>query len=222
MRGLIVGVLTLIIAGIGIAVYQNGKNGNESLTKPTPTIMQNTTATVSTSKIKEYDAYPPMTIDPSKTYKVTLKTSKGDIIITMFSKETPKTVNNFVFLAKDGFYNNTIFHRIIEGFMIQGGDPKGNGSGGPGYSFEDEPVNREYTRGIVAMANAGPNTNGSQFFIMHGDTPLPKNYTIFGQVTDGMDVVDSISKTPVELSPNGEKSTPTEEIKIISAQVSEE
>lgn len=222
MRGLVVGVLTLIIAGIGIAVYQNGKSSNESLTKPTPTIMQNTTATVSTSKIKQYDAYPPMTIDPTKTYKVTLKTSKGDIIITMLASEAPKTVNNFVFLVKDGFYDNTIFHRIIQGFMIQGGDPKGNGTGGPGYTFEDEPVNREYTRGTVAMANAGPNTNGSQFFIMHGDTSLPKSYTIFAEVTGGMDVVDSIAKTPVELSPQGENSTPTEEIKIISAQVSEE
>lgn len=222
MKGLVVGVLTLIIAGIGIAIYQNSKSSNQSLTKPTPTIMQNTTATVSTSKTKQYDAYPPMTIDTAKNYKVILKTSKGDITISMLTNDAPKTVNNFVFLAKDGFYDNTIFHRIIEGFMIQGGDPKGNGTGGPGYSFVDEPVTREYTRGIVAMANAGPNTNGSQFFIMHGDTPLPKSYTIFGQVSGGMEVVDSIAKTPVELSPQGENSTPTEEIKIISAQVSEE
>lgn len=221
MRGVVIGILTLLIAGIGITIYQNGKSSNETLSKPAPTIMQNATSTVSISPIKQYDAYPAMTINPAKTYTVTLKTTKGNIVIKMFTKEAPKTVNNFIFLAKDGFYNGVKFHRIITGFMIQTGDPKGNGTGGPGYSFEDEPVTRDYTKGIVAMANAGANTNGSQFFIMHGDTQLPKNYTIFAEVIEGFDVVDAIAKTPVDFSPNGEKSTPTEEIKIISAQVSE-
>ncbi|MBI4261996.1 peptidylprolyl isomerase [Candidatus Uhrbacteria bacterium] len=123
---------------------------------------------------------------------VRLKTTKGDIRIALFSDEAPKAASNFLKLAKDGFYDGLTFHRREEGFVIQGGDPNGNGTGGPGYKFEDEPVKRKYTRGIVAMANSGPNTNGSQFFIMLRDTPLPPSYTIFGEVTDGMDVVDAI------------------------------
>src|SRR5258708_10444567 len=118
----------------------------------------------------------------------------GDITIEVFSQEAPKTVNNFVFLARQGFYNGVIFHRTINGFMIQGGDPTGSGRGGPGYRFADEKVQRRYTRGIVAMANSGPNTNGSQFFIVHGaDAGLPPAYTIFGQVSDGMDTVEKIA-----------------------------
>jgi cyclophilin family peptidyl-prolyl cis-trans isomerase len=107
--------------------------------------------------------------------------------------DAPRTVNNFVFLAKDGFYDGVIFHRVIPGFMIQGGDPTGTGRGGPGYRFEDEPVSKRYERGTLAMANAGPNTNGSQFFIMHADYGLPPNYTIFGRLTGGHDVVDKIA-----------------------------
>jgi cyclophilin family peptidyl-prolyl cis-trans isomerase len=135
------------------------------------------------------------------------------------TNQTPKTVNNFVTLAKKGFYNNTIFHRIIKGFMIQGGDPKGDGTGGPGYKFDDEPFAGEYTRGIIAMANAGPNTNGSQFFIMHNDNPLPKNYVIFGKVTAGLEVVDAIAEAPVEPSFSGEMSTPVTPVKILSIDV---
>jgi cyclophilin family peptidyl-prolyl cis-trans isomerase len=137
-----------------------------------------------------------MEIDPQKQYTATLSTSQGDITIELFPQEAPQTVNNFVFLAGQGFYNGVIFHRTISGFMIQGGDPTGTGTGGPGYRFKDEPVKRRYTRGIVAMANSGPNTNGSQFFIMHADTGLPPNYTIFGQVTDGLDAVDKIAEAP--------------------------
>jgi len=121
-----------------------------------------------------------------------ITTKKGTISFELFPAEAPLTVSNFVFLAEDDFYNNLTFHRVEPGFVIQGGDPSGNGTGGPGYKFKDEPVEREYKRGIVAMANSGPNTNGSQFFIMLEDTPLPPLYTIFGQVTDGMDVVDQI------------------------------
>ena len=106
----------------------------------------------------------------------------------LFAKDAPQTVNNFVFLARDGFYDGVIFHRVIPGFMIQGGDPTGTGRGGPGYKFEDEPVSQRYERGILAMANAGPNTNGSQFFVMHADYGLPPNYTIFGKLTGGEDV----------------------------------
>jgi cyclophilin family peptidyl-prolyl cis-trans isomerase len=127
-----------------------------------------------------------------KNKTVTIKTEKGDIEIQLFEEDAPVAVSNFITLANDGFYDGIIFHRREEGFVIQGGDPLGKGYGGPGYQFEDEPVMREYTRGIVAMANAGPDTNGSQFFIMLDDVPLPPSYTIFGEVTKGMDVVDKI------------------------------
>ena len=123
----------------------------------------------------------------------TITMASGDtIVIELFGDEAPKTVSNFIALATDHFYDGLTFHRVEKGFVVQGGDPSGNGSGGPGYAFDDEPVTRDYTRGIVAMANSGPNTNGSQFFIMLADTPLPKQYTIFGTVTSGMDAVDTI------------------------------
>ncbi len=162
---------------------------------------------------------PSMQIDATKKYSAVLHTSAGDITIEFNAKATPITVNNFVSLARSGFYNNTIFHRIIKGFMIQGGDPVGNGTGGPGYRFDDEPFTGEYTRGTVAMANAGPNTNGSQFFIMHADQPLPKNYVIFGHVTSGMNVVDAIASAAVQ--PYGEGSTPVSPVTVTSVDVSE-
>ncbi|HKO24887.1 MAG TPA: peptidylprolyl isomerase, partial [Chloroflexota bacterium] len=121
-----------------------------------------------------------MTIDPGRRYSATLRTSEGDLLVDLLAEEAPKTVNNFVFLAREGYYDGVPFHRIIKDFMVQTGDPTGTGTGGPGYRFEDEPVRLRYTKGIVAMANAGPNTNGSQFFIVHGrEVQLPPNYTIF-------------------------------------------
>ena len=140
---------------------------------------------------RTYSAPPAMAIDQNKLYRATLETTKGRIVLELYPKDAPKTVNNFVTLARDGFYNGLTFHRV-EPWVIQGGDPTGNGTGGPGYRFEDEPVRGEYVRGIVAMANAGPNTNGSQFFILKRDTPLPKQYNLFGKVVEGMDVVDRI------------------------------
>jgi cyclophilin family peptidyl-prolyl cis-trans isomerase len=134
-----------------------------------------------------------MSIDPARKYSATIETSAGQMTAELFAAEAPKTVNNFVFLARDGFYDGVIFHRVIKGFMIQGGDPTGTGRGGPGYKFNDEPVTRRYNRGIMAMANAGPNTNGSQFFVMHADYGLPPNYTIFGRLTGGEDVLDKIA-----------------------------
>lgn len=122
---------------------------------------------------------------------ITMKNG-GKIVISFFPQEAPLAVTNFQTLAADGFYDGLTFHRREEGFVIQGGDPSGNGTGGPGYQFADEPVSRRYSRGIVAMANAGPNTNGSQFFIMLANNSLPPNYTIFGEVTSGMDVVDQV------------------------------
>ena len=154
-------------------------------------------------------------------YTVTLKTTEGDIKIELNQDQTPKTVANFVKLAKEGFYDGTIFHRALEGFMIQGGDPEGNGTGGPGYKFDDEPFEGDYSRGTVAMANSGPNTNGSQFFIMHKDYPLPKNYVIFGKVTKGMDAVDKIATAEKTMSPNGEMSKPVNPVSITKTVVEE-
>lgn len=163
---------------------------------------------------------PALEIDTNKTYLVVLHTSEGDIEIELTAKSTPITANNFVALARKGFYNNTIFHRVIKGFMIQGGDPTGTGMGGPGYRFDDEKFEGEYVQGTVAMANAGPNTNGSQFFIMHGDMALPKNYVIFGQVVNGMQTVDLIATASVNANIFGERSTPVNPVKILKTTIS--
>lgn len=167
-----------------------------------------------------YKEAPAMEIDAAtKKYEATLKTSKGDVTIALNADATPITVNNFIFLSRKNFYNNTPFHRTIPGFMIQGGDPTGTGSGGPGYKFNDESFTGEYTRGTVAMANSGANTNGSQFFIMHKDTVLPKSYVIFGTVTEGMDVVDAIATAPTK--PGGEGSSPVELVYIQNVTIKE-
>ncbi len=162
-----------------------------------------------------------MQIDAKKKYQATLKTSKGDIVVELNAEATPQTVNNFVFLSREKFYDNTPFHRVIKDFMIQGGDPQGDGTGGPGYRFADEAFSGEYTRGTLAMANAGPNTNGSQFFIMHRDTPLPKNYVIFGHVTAGLDVLDAIAEAPVTSGPGGEPSQPVDPVRLSTVEITE-
>jgi cyclophilin family peptidyl-prolyl cis-trans isomerase len=171
----------------------------------------------------QYAQPPAMRIDPEKSYNATLETNKGPIEVEFFPGDAPNTVNNFVCLATDGYYDDTPFHRIVKGFVIQGGDPTGTGSGGPGYRFNDEPVSKDYERGTLAMANAGPNTNGSQFFIVLDDLrgKLPKNYTIFGRVTDGLDVVDAIANTPTSVGRSGENSTPNEPITLEKVTVSE-
>jgi peptidylprolyl isomerase len=165
-----------------------------------------------------------MEIDTSKKYTATITTTMGDINVDLLTGDAPKTVNNFVFLSRQGFYDNVKFHRIIKGFMIQTGDPLGTGTGGPGYKFADEPVTRPYTKGIVAMANSGANTNGSQFFIVHGDTAqLPPSYTIFGQVTQGIDVVDKIASVPVAAaSGRGEASVPQQDVRITKVAILEQ
>lgn len=155
------------------------------------------------------------------TYSAILKTTKGEMTIEFNKDQTPKTVMNFLKLAQKGFYDNTIFHRVIENFMIQGGDPKGNGTGGPGYKFDDEPFSGEYERGVVAMANSGPNTNGSQFFIMHKDYPLPKDYVIFGKVIEGFEVLDLIATEKVMLSSSDEMSKPVNPVTIKSIEIIE-
>jgi peptidyl-prolyl cis-trans isomerase B (cyclophilin B) len=137
---------------------------------------------------------PPMSIDESKTYRVTVETSKGPVVMDLMPSLAPKTVNNFVYLARQGYYDGLTFHRYVENFVIQGGDPTGTGSGGPGYKFEDEPVKGSYREGAVAMANSGPNTNGSQFFICNSDCQqkLTPSYNHFGYVVDGIDVVKQL------------------------------
>ncbi len=144
---------------------------------------------------KQWSKPPELTIDLKKSYSAILHTDKGDIHVQLFEKQTPRTVNNFVFLAREGFYDGTIFHRVINDFMVQGGDPTGSGRGGPGYRFNDEisPELRHDQPGVLSMANAGPNTNGSQFFLTHVSTPwLDGKHSVFGRITEGMDVLLSI------------------------------
>jgi cyclophilin family peptidyl-prolyl cis-trans isomerase len=146
-------------------------------------------------KSQQWPQPPAMAIDPKKAYQATLRTEKGDIVVRLHAAETPQTVNNFVFLARSGFYSNTIFHRVIADFMAQAGDPTGTGRGGPGYRFADEfhPKLRHDQPGVLSMANAGPGTNGSQFFITHIPTPwLDGKHSVFGQVVQGMDVLMAI------------------------------
>jgi cyclophilin family peptidyl-prolyl cis-trans isomerase len=149
----------------------------------------------------------------------TIHTTVGDIEVQLFADDAPKAANNFVDLARKGFYDGVIFHRIVPGFVIQGGDPTGTGTGGPGYKFEDEPFKGDYDRGTLAMANAGPNTNGSQFFICLADLGgrLPKNYTIFGRVTKGMDVVDKIAA-----GPTGANDRPRDPVSMTSVDVTDD
>lgn len=166
---------------------------------------------------KQYDSAPDLTVDLSTTYTAKVQTNHGVITLELLPERSPQTVNNFVFLAREGFYDGVIFHRVIKGFMIQGGDPTGTGTGGPGYKFRDElEGNGTYSRGTVAMANSGPNTNGSQFFIMHKDGGLPHSYTIFGQVTDGIEVVDSIAESETDRSDR-----PQSEVMISTIEITE-
>lgn len=166
----------------------------------------------------QFNAPPEMSVDLSKTYTATIDTSAGEIAVEFFVADAPLTVNNFVFLAREGFYDDVIFHRTISGFMVQGGDPTGTGTGGPGYRFRDElgHAKSKYKRGTLAMANSGANTNGSQFFIMHADYPLPNQYSIFGQVTEGMDIVDAIATAPV-----GAQDRPNNPVKINGIVINE-
>jgi cyclophilin family peptidyl-prolyl cis-trans isomerase len=154
--------------------------------------------------MKQWNKPPDFVLDLKKKYSVTFNTDKGDIVVELFGDKTPMTVNNFVFLAREGFYDGTIFHRVIPGFMAQGGDPTGTGRGGPGYRFGDEfhPSLKHDKPGVLSMANAGPGTNGSQFFITHVPTPhLNNKHTVFGQLVSGMDVLLSIpERDPIKVN----------------------
>lgn len=178
---------------------------------------------------KSWTAPPQMTLKKDKSYTATFETTEGNFTVALFTSTAPKTVNNFVFLSREGYYDNVVFHRIIKSFMIQTGDPTGTGMGGPGYTIEDElKTTQKYDPGIVAMANTGrPNSGGSQFFICTGPdcgASLNKNpnYSIFGQVVKGMDVVQKIASTPVKPGPSGEPSMPTKEVKIKTIKIQEQ
>ena len=185
---------------------------------PTATSAPQTSTTGDTA-IKQYNAPPAMSIDSEKSYTAKLNTNYGEVTIELYAADAPVTVNSFVFLARDNFYDGVIFHRIIEGFMIQGGDPTGTGTGGPGYRFQDEIV-PSFTfaePGLLAMANAGPGTNGSQFFITVTPTPhLNGNHTIFGKVTEGYDVVLAISQVDT-----GPRDKPVNDVVIESVEIGE-
>jgi len=205
---LILFVLTLVFCG-GNSEAENNIEVNE------------TTEVTEMTYDKTYTSPPSMTINVESSYTAEIETSSGSITIDLFTDVAPNTVNNFVTLSNDGYYNDVIFHRVIKGFMIQGGDPSGTGHGDmgkyPGYDFEDELENpMNYERGIVAMANRGPNINGSQFFIMHADYPLPYQYTIFGKVTEGLETVDAIATVQT-----GEGDKPVDDIVILSVKITE-
>lgn len=203
-RNLVIGVIVVLVAGAAIFGLVSKFQSQSNLPSPTPVsdvvLNQPTPATeygqsIEGKKVmKQYPKFPGVLSAVELTNKkAVIQTNKGKIEFEIYP-EASKAASNFVFLSKDGFYDGLTFHRVVPGFVVQGGDPAGNGTGGPGYKFEDEPVTRNYDKGIVAMANAGPNTNGSQFFIMLEDNPtLPKNYTIFGKVIAGQEVVDKIA-----------------------------
>ena len=184
-----------------------------------PNLRTPTTMVLNGRSIKQWSAPPPMLIDPSAPYTAVINTTAGAITVELQAQQTPITVNNFVFLAREGFYNNVIFHRTLPEFMIQSGDPTGTGGGHPGYRFADETFSGEYRRGVIAMANSGPNTNGSQFFLMHADYQLPENYTIFGRAISGLDVIDAIATAPTIPGPTGENSSPVNPVTIESIEI---
>jgi cyclophilin family peptidyl-prolyl cis-trans isomerase len=191
--------ITIIVIAVVLAaiyfIFPSSRVSDSPSAKTTLTATTTTTNTATSTTLTT----------PSKNnmHTITIETNKGTIVFETYDSDAPNTVNNFISLANKGYYKDVIFHRVIKNFMIQGGDPTGTGRGGPGYTFADElnpstdSYKTGYKRGVVAMANAGPNTNGSQFFIMHQDTPLPNAYTIFGHVVSGMDVVDAIANVPV-------------------------
>lgn len=215
-------IIVLVGLAVGVFWYIGNAKPNDGSRQPQRASVRKG----DTMGKKQYDQMPEVTIDTTKKYTAIIQTNKGDLTVQLSASDTPRTVNNFVFLAREGFYQNTAFHRIIKGFMIQGGDPNGDGTGGPGYTFEDEPIEKSYDRGVIAMANRGPDTNGSQFFIMHAEYALPKNYVIFGQIEPGdqtsLATLDAIAATPVGVSSSGEQSRPLEQVIVKDIQIKEE
>lgn len=200
MKNLIlaVGALIVVVVVIFLISSRHKYSGDTLIPSPTPVespkiVLQMPSSTESAKTVP----FPVLSAADIQGKKIKISTPKGDIVIELLP-EAPVASSNFIYLVNKHFYDGVTFHRIIKGFMIQGGDPRGDGTGGPGYAFADEPVSMDYKRGIAAMANAGPNTNGSQFFIMHQDYNLPHDYTIFGKVISGMDVVDTIANSQVD------------------------
>ena len=216
--GLLSALLTACGAGVRPTIATSGGGGAAVPAASAPPV-------AAAGQGKQYASPPPMTIDQNKTYIATIKTNMGDIKVQLDAKNAPITVNNFVFLARDGYYNNVPFHRIIKGFMVQSGDPTGTGRGGPGYTISDEPVIGNYQEGSIAMANTGsPNSGGAQFFICEGSgcSTLPKTYSLFGKVSDGLDVLHKIAAVPVTTSSNGEQSKPTQTVTISTITITEQ
>lgn len=216
-------LMTGLLAGCSTSSQPNPSSNSAGNSAPSA---DKTQAPDTSAKNNKYSHPPAMQINPQKTYTAIVKTNMGDFTIELFAKDAPKTVNNFVFLARDKFYDGISFHRVIKDFMIQTGDPLGNGTGGPGYQFADElPPKVAYAPGVVAMANAGPNTNGSQFFIGTGEQVKnlnqAPNYTVFGKVIAGMDVVEKIASVPVGPGLNGENSKPQQAVYIKTIVIQE-
>ena len=224
MNNLIKGVipaLLLVLLGAGCAAVDAPVNPNPTDSQPTETTTMDT---------KTYEAPTVLPADRIENKQVRIKTAKGDVVIALYPDTAPLTVSNFISLIEQNYYDGIVFHRRVEGFVVQGGDPSGDGTGGPGYTFEDELEDQyDYSRGRVAMANRGPNTNGSQFFIMLDDNPLPKAYSIFGEVIEGMDVVDRleigdemISVTIEDVASEGEESEVADDAGFVSPSEEDE
>jgi cyclophilin family peptidyl-prolyl cis-trans isomerase len=221
----LVGIVIVIafLAAIQWFLNASPKSAFNQYGNPPATSTPATGAAAATNTPSTATAAPASTNSSTKNFMhtVTIETNKGTIVFETYDADAPNTVKNFISLANKGFYNGLIFHRVIQGFMIQGGDPTGTGMGGPGYQFADElnpntpSYKAGYVRGTVAMANSGPDTNGSQFFIMQKDNPLPHNYSIFGKVISGMDVVDAIASTPT--NSNDKPATPITMTKVTVA-----
>ena len=223
-------VIALVVGGMGTALFLLAKGGKKpkvaASATPTPTPSSSASPGAGCTYVPKADENtgkkgvqppPPFTIDVDKRYTATVKTSMGTFTMKLFAKEAPCTVNSFVALAKDHFYDGLTFHRIVKDFVIQGGDPAGDGSGGPGYTFNDELANDlTYEIGTLAMANSGANTNGSQWFVVTGQqgVQLPKSYTIFGKVTKGLDVVLKIGNVPTVGGSGPDAQMPKEPITI--------
>ncbi len=186
IAGIILGVATLLLASCSASVAETLPSEKTSLQTISP-------ETIPAPKSMSYSAPPEMTIDTAKSYVATIETTQGDLVLDLYAADVPITVNNFVFLSREGFYDGTTFHRVIADFMVQGGDPTGTGTGGPGYKFADEFTSHGHGTGTLSMANAGPGTNGSQFFITYAPQPhLDGKHSVFGQLTSGTDVLAKI------------------------------
>lgn len=193
-------IICVIVLGVGYYIWSQSQGESNIQGSANPQSTADTSTPTPIAPVATPVSEQPQSLK-NLMHTITIETNKGTIVFETYDQDAPKAAKNFVDLANKGYYNGIIFHRVIKGFMIQGGDPTGTGTGGPGYTFEDElnpstaSYKEGYKRGVVAMANAGPNTNGSQFFIMHQDYPLPNNYTIFGKVIKGMEIVDAIANT---------------------------